>query len=573
MFVCGLPQTLTCSYRERIVSLLLRRHHRHHWVMARHSTAGHSPLPHSAPLGHGTSQYRRPLSTLHHCVMARHSTAGHSPLFTTGSWHVTVPQAILHCPTLHHWVMARHSTAGHSPLPQPAPLGHGTSQYRRPLSTAPLCTTGSWHVTVPQATLQCPTLHHCVMARHSTAGHSPLCTTGSWHVTVPQATLHCPNLHHWVMARHSTAGHSPLPHSAPLGHGTSQYRRPLSTAPLCTTGSWHVTVPQATLHCPNCPHPSSPTRAPGLGQQLSPVFIPVRVTHTTVTPRLRRPTHLFSPRSYTWSELIASSGIRSCTNFTMTSHGSLQLPRAKRSTDWHLQPQSSSFLESVTTWPTACTAGPRSAPRSEYSHWPCFICGVNPRYTDRRHLHCAAPAGPAGDSHCQVPPGAPHWYPPPPPLTLPPSPGLTGGTNLRLPDSVMTLYRCFISRQLATVPRPRRMTANIMIMTDCSPRLFIPLVSNSLSFACKTARPYLLLVTEIDFTKMRTFFGTAAHYHRSNSVYSMASLNLGIDQFKKEDEEADRGSYGKTTSKSGLALNGTSCYVKLRTAGSGGSWL
>ena len=42
MFDCSLPQTLRCSYRERIVSLLLRRHH---WVMARHSTAGHSPLP------------------------------------------------------------------------------------------------------------------------------------------------------------------------------------------------------------------------------------------------------------------------------------------------------------------------------------------------------------------------------------------------------------------------------------------------------------------------------------------------------------------------------------------------
>ena len=122
MFVSGLPHALRCSCRERIVSLLLRLHH---WVMARHSTAGHSPLPHSAPLGHGTSPYRRPLST--------------APLCTTGSWHVTVPQATLHCPTLHHWVMARHRTAGHSPLPHSAPLGHGTSPYRRPLSTAPNC--------------------------------------------------------------------------------------------------------------------------------------------------------------------------------------------------------------------------------------------------------------------------------------------------------------------------------------------------------------------------------------------------------------------------------------------------
>ena len=39
------------------------------------------------------------------------------------------------------------------------------------------------------------------------------------------------------------------------------------------------------------------------------------------------------------------------------------------------------------------------------------------------------------------------------------------------------------------------------------------------------------------------------------------------------DEEADRGNDGKTTSKSGLALNGTSYYGKPRTARSGGSWL
>ena len=39
------------------------------------------------------------------------------------------------------------------------------------------------------------------------------------------------------------------------------------------------------------------------------------------------------------------------------------------------------------------------------------------------------------------------------------------------------------------------------------------------------------------------------------------------------DEEADRGSDGKTTSKSELALNGISYYGKLRTTKSGGSWL
>ena len=45
------------------------------------------------------------------------------------------------------------------------------------------------------------------------------------------------------------------------------------------------------------------------------------------------------------------------------------------------------------------------------------------------------------------------------------------------------------------------------------------------------------------------------------------------EQFKEEDEEADRGNDGKTTSKSGLALNGISYCGKLRTARSGGSWL
>ena len=45
------------------------------------------------------------------------------------------------------------------------------------------------------------------------------------------------------------------------------------------------------------------------------------------------------------------------------------------------------------------------------------------------------------------------------------------------------------------------------------------------------------------------------------------------EQFKEGDEEADRGNDGKTTSKSGLALNGIYYYRKPRTARSGGSWL
>ena len=45
------------------------------------------------------------------------------------------------------------------------------------------------------------------------------------------------------------------------------------------------------------------------------------------------------------------------------------------------------------------------------------------------------------------------------------------------------------------------------------------------------------------------------------------------EQFKEGDEEADRGNDGKTTSRSGLTLDGISYYGKQRTARSGGSWL
>ena len=45
------------------------------------------------------------------------------------------------------------------------------------------------------------------------------------------------------------------------------------------------------------------------------------------------------------------------------------------------------------------------------------------------------------------------------------------------------------------------------------------------------------------------------------------------EQFKEGDEEADRRNDGKTTSKSGLALNGICYYRNPRTARSGGSWL
>ena len=60
---------------------------------------------------------------------------------------------------------------------------------------------------------------------------------------------------------------------------------------------------------------------------------------------------------------------------------------------------------------------------------------------------------------------------------------------------------------------------------------------------------------------------------KAHSSYAYCDEEYDGEQFKEEDEEADRGNDGKTTSKSGLALNGTSCYGKLRTVRSGGSWL
>ena len=136
-------------------------------------------------------------------------------------------------------------------------------------------------------------------------------------------------LHHWVMARHRTAGHSPLPPTAPAA--------------------------------------LAPPRAPGLGQQLSPVFIPLRVTHTAVTPHGRRPTHPSSRRSYTWSELIASSGTsllhelhydasRVIAAPTTCTAGSLSAPRSKlkQLTILHMWGQSLQHGSSISTLRTTC---------------------------------------------------------------------------------------------------------------------------------------------------------------------------------------------------------------------------
>ena len=66
----------------------------------------------------------------------------------------------------------------------------------------------------------------------------------------------------------------------------------------------------------------------------------------------------------------------------------------------------------------------------------------------------------------------------------------------------------------------------------------------------------------------------AAYFNLSQCLSRIVWPRLSYrEQFKEEDEEADRGNDGKTTSKSGLAFHGTSHYGKLRTERSGGSWL
>ena len=66
-----------------------------------------------------------------------------------------------------------------------------------------------------------------------------------------------------------------------------------------------------------------------------------------------------------------------------------------------------------------------------------------------------------------------------------------------------------------------------------------------------------------------------SHHHalcrRYNICRSCKSSGLAREQFKEGDEEADRGNDGKTTSNSGLVLNGIPYYGKPRTARSGGA--
>ena len=77
--------------------------------------------------------------------------------------------------------------------------------------------------------------------------------------------------------------------------------------------------------------------------------------------------------------------------------------------------------------------------------------------------------------------------------------------------------------------------------------------------------PYEDLLTSVKRCKLKWY----GHVTRSSGL----AKTIPQEQFKEGDEKADRGNDGKTTSKSGLALNGISYYGKLRTDRSGGSQL
>ena len=75
------------------------------------------------------------------------------------------------------------------------------------------------------------------------------------------------------------------------------------------------------------------------------------------------------------------------------------------------------------------------------------------------------------------------------------------------------------------------------------------------------------------WTGWQTEISVCSKVIREHITRSSGLAKTYREQFKEEDKEADRGNDGKTTAKSGLALNGISYYGKLRTARSGGSWL
>ena len=77
--------------------------------------------------------------------------------------------------------------------------------------------------------------------------------------------------------------------------------------------------------------------------------------------------------------------------------------------------------------------------------------------------------------------------------------------------------------------------------------------------------PYEDLLTTVKRRKLKWY----GHVTRSSGL----AKTILQGTVKERDKEADRGNDGKTTSKSGLALNGIDYYRKPRTARSGGSWL
>ena len=84
-------------------------------------------------------------------------------------------------------------------------------------------------------------------------------------------------------------------------------------------------------------------------------------------------------------------------------------------------------------------------------------------------------------------------------------------------------------------------------------------------FSLKSIGQHVDLLTSVKRRKLKWY----GHVTRSCGLPRLSYK----EQFKEVDEEADKGNDRKTTSKSGLALNGISYYGKLRTFRSGRSWL
>ena len=260
-------------------------------------------------------------------------------------------------------------------------------------------------------------MHSDVPVQSASSVFGFACTTGSWHATVPQATLHCP-------------------------------RRP-SAAPRA--GTWTAVV--ARLHTAPCDphggHASRPTAD-------TPLFAPI--LHMVRADRILR---YFAPA---WTSRCASRVIAAPMCLTQYWLAPAALIILLPGIGHHT---ADSLYCRITL---SSTKQVEAADHSSYvgSIPATRIVDISVRSTcwSCRQLSLLTSKSLSWRSPLIT-------SPPPPPPHLPAS---TGGTDSQLPDSVVTLYRCFISRQLATVPRLCWMTVNIIIMTVCCPRLFTIIV-------------------------------------------------------------------------------------------------